>query len=204
MNFLKRLAMLIYVALTAFISLIAILYVAHYYSYNGVSEAMYVIYKDDSLRMVFGGIAAGMFVLNLICYRLFSVNVRRDRIIAFDNPSGRVSVSLIALEDMIKRSVHSLKEVKELKSTIRVAKKGLQVKLRLNLRSDVNIPNVTSKVQDLVTKKVQDTIGIDEPVNVSIYVGKILGEPVNRKKDQNEPPDDTSSLPNIPFQGYRA
>jgi len=58
-------------------------------------------------------------------------------------------------------------------------------------------------VQTYTVKKIQDTIGIDETVNVAIYVGKILPEKIKQKQHSQEKQNDKPE-PNIPFHGYRA
>ncbi len=55
----------------------------------------------------------------------------------------------------------------------------------------------------MVTKKIQDTIGLEEPVDVSVYVGKILSDQSKPSPSPEETKRDKSD-PNIPFQGYRA
>ena len=133
---------------------------------------------------------------------MFFVSNRQDNIIAFDNPAGRVSVSLVALEEMIKRKVVQMPDIKDVKVRLTASKKGLYVRIKLVLSSEVNIPEITSKVQDKIARKVQSTIGIEEPVNVAIYVGKIIPEKM-KEKLQNVQQEEKTEV-NVPFEGYRA
>ncbi len=201
MIFLKRLAILFYVSLLLFFSCGIVLFSAHLLKPPFVLEIFRAIYFDDTLRIAFGVFGAILLVLNFVFYQFFSVNVHREKIIAFDNPTGRVTVSLIAMEDLVKRIVLKLSEVKDVRSVIKATKRGLDIKVRLTLYADCHIPDVTARIQQLVLKKVQEAIGLTEPMNIEIYVGKIIAEPIKGKK--SDASDDNPRL-NIPFQGYRA
>jgi uncharacterized alkaline shock family protein YloU len=204
MNFFTRIVVLFYVTIVLFIGCVAVLFVLNAVDLTGILNLLTIVYFDPTMRLAAGGGAFVLLLINYIFYRSFSINQSREKIIAFDNPAGRVSLALVALEDLIRRTISRLPEVKEGRVGIKASKKGLSVKIRLALCSEVNIPEVTSRVQELTKRKIQDIIGLDESVNVSVYVGKILLESVKEKvsakkketKDQNEE--------NFPFQGYRA
>jgi uncharacterized alkaline shock family protein YloU len=86
-----------------------------------------------------------------------------------------------------------------------VSKKGLQNKITLILRVEGSIPELTSRVQELVKRKVQDAIGLDEPMDITIYVGKIISDQRNEKPSPKKKEEVQKELEhNVPFQGYRA
>lgn len=206
MNFIKRMLVLCYVSLGLFLSCLVLLFVAHQINFCRVIKILHVFYFDDNLRIVAGSLAGILLLKNFLFYRIFSVNTRRNKIVAFDNPAGRVSVSLSALEDLLKRRILGLTEIKEVKVNINASKKGLVARIRLVLASEMRIPELASKIQELVKRKIQNMIGIEESIDVIIYVGKILSEKIKEgssgKKDSS---DEGEKLePNIPFQGYRA
>jgi uncharacterized alkaline shock family protein YloU len=74
----------------------------------------------------------------------------------------------------------------------------------LILRAEGSIPEVTSRVQDLVKKKVQNTIGLDESIEVAIFVGKILPDQGKEKTVSKKEEPEEEKQQNVPFQGYRA
>ena len=203
MKFLTRMAVLFYVTLVLFLGTFILIFVTNVINFSDVTEFLSVVYSDMQLRKIIGIVASTLLVFNYIFYQLFAVNVHRDKIIAFNNPAGIVTVSLMALEDLIKRKILKLSEIKEAKtSIIAKSKKGLYVTIKLILRSDVNIPDLTSKVQDLVKRKIQDVIGIEEPINIAVYVGKIVVDQIKEKHPKENTGDKYES--NVPFQGYRA
>ncbi|OGX38781.1 MAG: hypothetical protein A3G91_03670 [Omnitrophica WOR_2 bacterium RIFCSPLOWO2_12_FULL_50_9] len=204
MRFFTRIAVLLYVILVLFLGCFTLLYVSHAVDFKQVFDVLYAAYFDHRLRLIAGSIAAGMLLFNFLFYRLFSINARRERVIAFDNPSGRVSVALDALEELLRRMITKSPEIKEAKVALRASKKGLYVKIRMVLCAEVNIPEITSKVQELSRRKIQDIIGLDEPVNVTVYIGKILPDRVKEKRSSKKEEIEEKSETTIPFQGYRA
>jgi len=204
MKLFKRLSVLFYVTTIMFVGVFLLLYALDYISFESVAAMFYVIQADKQLKISLGSLAIVMLVINFVYYRLYSVNVRRDKTIAFDNPDGRVTISLLALEELIRRTLSSMSEIKDIKSSIIASKKGLDIKIRIVLRSEVNIPEVTSRIQESVKKKIHNAIGMDEAINVAIYVGKILPDHFGVKSKKISESTTKKSDSNIPFQGYRA
>jgi len=203
-KFLTRIAVLFYVTLIIFLSSLVLLIAFNYIDLRNVLGLIVLVHYDETLRMIFAIGAGALLLLNFMFYQIFTVNVRKEKIIAFDNPAGRVSVSLVAIEDLTKRIISRVSEVREVKSNISVSKKGLQIRIKLILRAEGSIPEVTSRVQELVKRKIQDTIGLDEPIEVAIYVGKILPD---QEKEKSRPKKENAQKEpeqNVPFQGYRA
>ena len=204
MNLFTRAAILFYVMIILFLGCFAILYVLNTLSYKDIVDLLYIAYLDHNLRVAIGCAAVGLLFINFILYRQLDVNAHKEKIIAFDNPSGRVRVALVALEDLIRRTISRFPEVKESKVDIRASKRILNVKIRMVLCSEVNIPELTSIVQETAKRKIQDIIGLDEPLNISVYISKIMGDVVKDKKSgKKEDPEERSGV-QVPFQGYRA
>ena len=203
MKFFTRIAVLFHVTLILFMCSFMGLFALNWIVLSDIQDLFFVAYFDENLRIIISVLAGIMLFVNFVFYKVFSVNQHRDKIIAFDNPSGRVSISLAALEDMVKRKINKVDEIKDGKANITASKKGLHVKVRLVLCSEVNIPEIASKVQDMITRKVQDLIGLDDPINVAVYVGKILPEKIKEKSEEVSEIEKKSEI-NVPFQGYRA
>lgn len=124
--------------------------------------------------------------------------MQREKNIAFPTPSGEVSIALSAVEDLIRRLVLQAPEIKTLRPDVIVTKKGIIVNLRIDLRSEANIPDLTERLQEMIKNKIRDMLrGIDEPILVKIHVAKIVSSEDNKKKEE---PADTE--PTIPFYGY--
>lgn len=207
MKVMVRFGVLFYMTILLFLGSFMLLFVFGWIRSQDIAVVMYIIENDMSRRIVLGVSTGIILLMNYLFVRAISGSQQRGKTIAFDNPSGRVSVSLSAMEDLTRRLISKVPEVKEVKSSILAGKKGLEVEARLVLNTDVNIPEMTSKLQDLVKRKIQDTIGIEENVVVRVHVIKIIpgANKVRQNKDNNDLDNDEKVCePTVPFQGYRA
>ncbi len=210
MRIIARLAVLFYACLTMFIAVALVLFVSHGVPWvyeipfeKGLT-ILHFLYYDDQARFLVSMASIFMLLLNYIFIKSISVENEKERTVAFDNPTGRVSVSLDALEDLTRRVIAGVDEVRDVRAHVRVGKKKkrLEIDSRLILNTDVHIPAMTAHLQDLVKQKVQDTIGSEESPEVRIHISKII--PGQRKvKKQKEEPSKKEEQPAVPYQGYR-
>lgn len=202
MKLLIRLAVLFYQAVILLLACVLGLVALKLIPLEDVQEFVSVSYQDTQSRLVLGILAVVLVVFNYIFARVLNSLRQRGRMIAFDNPTGRVSVSVNALEDLIKRELLNIHEVKEVRSSlVKTGRKGMEVYTRLVLNADVNIPETTSGLQEMIKSKIQDTIGIEEAIMVVIDVVKIVPDLKKRSKDKDTK---TPPVQPVPFQGYRA
>jgi|GEM_PF-334987 len=207
MMLISHLAVLFYVTLTMLLGVFLLLFVSHgvphYYpiQFPDVAVLIHGIYFDAKLRLISGVAGIVILFLNYIFMKALSDNHQRERTIAFDNPAGRVSVSLSALEDLTRRVITSEPEIKEARAMIRARKKTIDIAVRLILSADVNIPELTARLQDIVRRRIQEIIGIEETILVRMHVSKI--SPVQKKLKKGKDEDATPE-PGVPFYGYRA
>lgn len=200
MKFLTNVALLFYVSLISFVSTLAILFCSHVLMLQDVTYYLGVVYMDLHLRWIIAGINAALIFLSYVLARFIAGIRQKERTIAFHNPAGLVTVSLGAVEDLVVRLVYKLPEIKEVRSYIIKTKKGIEVDSRLVLKTDVNLPEMTSRLQDMIKAKILEILGVDEPVIVRIHVVKIAsdGAKDNQKKESIE-----DKMHTVPFQGYR-
>jgi uncharacterized alkaline shock family protein YloU len=157
-------------------------------SLSAIMNMLNSVAFTDNVRM---GMALTGFILiliNILIARLSLGKMRREKTIAFDNPYGRVTVSLAAIEDYVKRLTTGMTEIKELKSSISAGRKGVEVITRAVLYSDANIPEVTEKIQNAIRIKLQEMLGLEETVTIKIDVVKIAQR---EQKPQVELPGET-------------
>ncbi|OGX25920.1 MAG: hypothetical protein A2787_08325 [Omnitrophica WOR_2 bacterium RIFCSPHIGHO2_01_FULL_48_9] len=199
MKLLTHLAVLFYVTIILFVGCFMLLFVLNLLDFSYLVNVLRIAYTDHNLRIILGIVALVLLLKNFIYAQAISDRKQREKTIAFDNPSGRVTVSLMAMEDLVRRVVLRSPEVKEIKTNIIATKRGLDVSTQLTLKSDVNIPDVTANLQEAIRRKIQDTIGLEEPVNVRMHVMKITTDDIKTKSFEKTTPERS-----MPFQGYRA
>lgn len=197
-----RLAVLFYEVVILLFVCFLILFVAHQIPIDLFNQVADIVYHEPRIRMLFGLIALLLLIKTHIMAKMIYGIHQKERNIAFDNPAGRVYVTLNALEDLIRRTLFRLEEVKDARIVVRAKKGGeLDVQTRLTLSGDHNIPEMTSHIQKVISDKIEHTIGAERKVVVEVDVIKILSQDKNKKKVAAEPKGQES---NVPFEGYRA
>jgi uncharacterized alkaline shock family protein YloU len=155
-----------------------------------IMETVSSLYATTNVRMALGITGILLILISILVVQLAMGKFQRERTIAFENPDGQVTISLTAIEDFIKRAVKQIHEVKELRPSAKAGKKGILIINRVTLYSDINIPEVTEKIQNVVKMRVQDMLGVEEPVTIRVHVVKIVHKeepPKDVKKDDKGP-----------------
>ena len=149
------------------------------------------IYSNTDLRWILGLTGGLLIFIALMVVQITVGIIKKEKTIAFENPDGQVTISLSAIEDFIKRAMKQLPEVKESRPNVRASKKGITIVNKVVLFSDVNIPETTEKIQNIVKTRVQDMLGVEEPVEIQVNVVKIYHKEEkarDNKKDDKTPP----------------
>lgn len=159
------------------------------------------IHLDFNSRLILVLISVLIFLFSFSFAQSVLGKMQREKNIAFHTPSGQVSIALSAVEDLIKRLALQVPEVKNFRPDVVVNKKGIVVNLRIDLRCETSITELTERLQELVKNKIQDMLrGIDEPISVKIHVVKII--PHEEKEKNKEKAKTENKEPPIPFYGY--
>ncbi|RJP28819.1 MAG: alkaline shock response membrane anchor protein AmaP [Candidatus Omnitrophota bacterium] len=150
-------------------------------------------------RVIFG--LSGLLLI-LVCLsfaQLIIGRLQREKTIAFTTQSGQVTISLSAVEDLIRRLSVFLPEIKELRPDVIATKKGsLIVDLRVILKSEANIPDLTQRLQDMTKAKLQEVLGIEEEIVTKIHIAKIISVEEKRRRDADKEPTI------VPFSTYNS
>lgn len=145
------------------------------------------------------GLSGGLLIMISFSFaQLILGRFQREKTIAFATSSGEVTIALSAVEDLIRRLSGVIPEIKELRPDVTARKQGIVVELRVVLKSEANIPELTSRLQDMVRSKIQEVLGVEEQIIIKIHVVKIISvEERGKNKRENEKQE-----PAIPFSGY--
>lgn len=200
-----RLAVLFYeVMILLFVCFLA-LFVLHQIPIERLNQVLDIVYYEPEMRILFGLIALILLIKTHMMAKAIYGTHQKERNIAFDNPAGRVYVTLAALEELMRRTLSRLDEVKESKISVLAKKSGdLYVETRLTLNGDHNIPEMTSRIQEIIQNKIERTIGSEHKVFVEVDVIKILTGAKPQVKVKKDVPEKKEENPNVPFEGYRA
>ncbi len=195
-----RLAIFFYIVVICVVALTALLVLAHAVDFNQYLDFLEFIYLGGKVRMISIGIVTVTMLLGIAFALIIYAGQEKESIIHFDNPLGRVTISLAALEDLIRRLGVHMPQVKEIRPDIVATKKGLDIDIRLVLSSVGNIPEMTANMQDIIKRRIQDVIGSEERINIRVHVVKIA--PENSARTSGRADDEVVSP--LPFHGYRS
>ncbi|MCM8785883.1 MAG: alkaline shock response membrane anchor protein AmaP, partial [Candidatus Omnitrophica bacterium] len=124
-----------------------------------------------------------IWIVNWIDY------IYRTKAVSFDNPGGKVKISLKAIEDYISSTIiKHIEGIEGIKVKALVTSRGLETKVNLKIISQLSVTETCSTIQELIKRYLQDTIGIERIANIEIYVSNIIGE---ARKEKNEESKET-------------
>ena len=130
---------------------------------------------------IFTGLAGAILILVSFSFaRIILGRLQREKNIAFDTASGEVTIALSAVEDLIRRLTGVIPEIKEI------------------LKKEANIPELTSRLQNITKSKIQEVLGVEDQITVKIHIAKIIALD---EKDRNKK-DIEKEEPAVPFRGY--
>ena len=150
-------------------------------------------------RLIAGISGVLLIFISFSLAQLILARFQREKNIAFTTPSGQVTIALAAIEDLIARLAAMIPEIRELKPNVEANKKGnIIVDIRAVLRTEANIPELTSRLQEITRSKIQEVVGLDEQIIIRIHIAKIMpGEEKQGKYKETDKPTKA-----IPFGGY--
>ena len=128
----------------------------------------------DNLRIWMFATGFLLILLNISIAQFSIGKLRKNRTIALENKYGRVKISLSTIEDYIKRLLHGVTEVKKKKINISNRKHRIEVIIKAVFYSDVNISEVTKRIQNTIQLRLQEILGIEEAVIITVQVIKIV------------------------------
>jgi hypothetical protein len=161
-----------------------------------INQALFHIQESVNTRMITGLSGLLLILISFSFAQLILGRLQREKTIAFSTSSGEVTIALSAVEDLIRRLTTAIPEIKELRPDVIASKKGIIVDLRVILKREVNIPELTSHLQEITRGRIQEILGIEEQIIVKIHVAKIVASEEKKKKDWEK-----EGL-TAPFTGY--
>ncbi|MBL7084734.1 MAG: alkaline shock response membrane anchor protein AmaP [Candidatus Omnitrophica bacterium] len=156
-------------------------------------------FQVQNIHLIIAGIGLFLIIASISTAQITLGKMQREKTIAFNNPDGQVTVSLSAIEDFIKRLSSSMTEIRDLRSNVIAGKKGIEINARVSLWADVNIPQITETIQVIIKNRIQEMLGIEEPIMVRMHVGKIVQKEKMRAKKKEKQEQEIEEA--TPFRG---
>ena len=137
-----------------------------------------------------------LIIISVFLAQLILGGIEKEKTIAFNTPTGQVTIALSAVEDLIKRLSRNFSEIKDIRPNVIANKRGVEVNLRVILQSEVSIPDLTGHLQEMIKTRIQEMLGIEEQIAVKVHVAKIITYSEKKKKESST----EEAMP--PFRGY--
>jgi uncharacterized alkaline shock family protein YloU len=106
--------------------------------------------------------------------------------VAFSNPLGEVRIAYDALEGYVKSLSSEIPEIKDAKPRVVAGRGGIEIHARLVVERDVNLPETTSRFQDLISRYVKDVMGIEDIAAIRVYIQKISSKKSQLPQEETE------------------
>ena len=155
---------------------------------NYIIDMLNTLYTNTDVRLILGITGGLLIFISLMVVQITVGVIKKEKTIAFENPDGQVTISLTAIEDFIKRAMKNLPEIKESRPSVRASKRGIVIVNKVVLFSDVNIPETTEKIQNIVKTRVQEMLGVEETVEIQVNVTKIVHKEERSKDIKKDDP----------------
>lgn len=180
-----------YLVLSSVVGLVLLGIFFDYVTYPEAFTWLSSIYNSAEIRLSTGLASILLIFINLCVLIRWGLNAFRKRRVVFNKPQGKVSISLAAIEDFIRRSTADIEGLRDLKARVKASGRNLSVFSRVVLSSDINLLEITNKLQAQIKSKIQNLVGVDNVAKVEVHISRII------KKGLKEQDKEVQ----IPYQG---
>jgi uncharacterized alkaline shock family protein YloU len=141
-----------------------------------INNGFYALYNSILNQIILGLMAFLLFSLAIYLIqkknRFNTLNLSVTQKTSF----GEVKISLNSLKHLIFKVLKKMEKIKESKSSINILRTGgINIDLHLVLKEDVNIPEISEKIQRELKDYLLETTGI-EVKEIKIYIDKVFYE----------------------------
>lgn len=194
----RILGIIFYTIVLTLIGVALIVFSANRLQPQQISDFLIYLQSNVNSRLIIGLSGILLILVSYSFAQLILGRFQREKTIAFSTPSGQVTIALSAVEDLIRRLAGIIPEIKELRPDVVANKKGIVVDLRVVLKSEANIPELTARLQEITKSRIQEVLGVEEQILIRIHVAKIISlEERDRKRKETDKEE-----PAIPFGRY--
>jgi hypothetical protein len=198
MRIFNVLGIIFYASILILIGLIMVVFSFNILPPSDIGNFFVYVQSNMNSRIVIGLSGLLLILVSFSFAQLILGRFQSEKTIAFTTASGEVTIALSAIEDLIKHFVLIIPEIKELRPDVIATKKGIVVDLKVALKSEANLPELTARLQEITKSKIQEVLGLEEQIIIRIHISKIVSrEEKDRKKRESD-----NQEPAVPFGGY--
>ena len=196
MNFIKRLCALVFMLIAFTAGIFTIFAALELVSVDTLTDMLSVVSSSSQLQIVV--VLAGLILAVVGVMTPFRVekNVKKNKVITFQNTDGGVAISTLAVEEYIKKIAKFVPGIKAISSRVNVDKKGINVVSSVTMSAGANIPETTEHLQGEIRTRIQRMLGQEEHINITVHISRIV--PGKGRDDEMVPENDEDMSP-VPF-----
>ena len=133
-------------------------------------------YESSNLSVTLTGVTGILLVLLSILFVLHLLEgvFKKDKGILFSGANGITTVSLSAVEDIIRRAGSQFLDIKEIKPRVNIKRNNMNISASIMLYSGVNVPGITESLQTSIKEHLREVLGIENEVRIKIHITKIV------------------------------
>lgn len=152
------------------------------------------VLSDSSLRLIFILVGSMLILLALRYLQISFSSSRKNKAIDFESPQGKVSITIFAIEDMLKKILEKRAEVSHVKPKVLLRKNAIEITTRGILTAEVNLVEFTKEMQEIIKTKMHTLLGEDKEVKINLEIRKVSFDGKKGIIDEKDP--------EIPFRNY--
>lgn len=129
----------------------------------------------DNPRAAFQAFLIGVFFIfmGLAFAKILIKQTRYAGGLVYTGPMGRTTVSISAIEDVVRKALKKYPEVLTFSLKCRGYEKKAEVKLKLVIRQGVVLPEFTNEVKREILSRLERVLGLSNDVEVFIHVRNV-------------------------------
>ena len=177
-NLIFVLFMLIMIFISGIVFLISLKLISIEIMVWKVNNYYNLFYSNSSyFNQVISGLIAALIIILLIYLIWRKAQYNRESLSVVQKASfGEIKISTGSIKLLTLKVAKGMEEVKEVKTEVNIVKTGgININLHLAVKQDVNIPELSEKIQRRLKEYILETIGI-ETKEIKINIDKIFYE----------------------------
>lgn len=137
-------------------------------------------YVKGNMQLFYLSMGVTFCVVSFLSIYTTIGNAKKEKVVTISGTLGEIRISLYALEDYIKRICIKESFIKAAYVKILLKRKNIITKIKADIWSGYNIPEIVSKIQTNVRAFLESDLNLGEENEVEVYISKIV--PLNGKK----------------------
>jgi len=180
---------LFFMELFHYLLAVAVISILYYVSVNpqcvlNCLNFLYISLQDPWSQYYFAATAAILLLLELDFFLIKSRRSKKSKYIVFDQASGRVALSVHAIEDFIIKVCKGYPEIREITPKVATSRRGIEVHLNVSIFSGYNVSVFGEEIKKNIRSQLQNILGLEKSVSVDIRITEVHDEKKEAFRDK--------------------